>query len=143
MFKGTMIILKLNEESIDQNFIDTISTFRPCMISVSEAKEIYRSLPINIEIYIAKDSNKTIASGTLLIEQKFIHNGGKVAHIEDIIVHPDYRGRGIGKLLIEHLLFEADKKNCYKTILDCDESVSGFYEKFSFKKSSLQMRKDS
>ena len=39
-------------------------------------------------IIVAEDHQtaKILACGTLLIEQKFIHNGGKVGHIEDIVV---------------------------------------------------------
>ena len=137
-----MIIYKLNTEFIDQSFIETISSFKPFNLSVDEAKILFQSLPENITVFVIKHWNKIIASGTVIIEQKFIHNGGKVAHIEDVIVHPNYRGSGAGKLLVEKLLEEAKKKGCYKTILNCDDKVVGFYEKLGFKKCSLQMRKD-
>lgn len=137
-----MIISKLTYESIDDSFIETISSFRTFDFTLEQTKHLFQSLPNNISIFIVKDWNKTIASGTILIEQKFIRDGGKVAHIEDIIVHPNYRNKGIGKILIEHLLNEAKKKGCYKAILDCEQEVTGFYEKLGFVKSSLHMRKD-
>ena len=137
-----MIISKLTYESIDESFIETISSFRTFNFNIEHTKHLFQSLPNNINIFIVKDWNKTIASGTILIEQKFIRDGGKVAHIEDIIVHPNYRNKGIGKILIEHLLTEAKKKCCYKAILDCEQEVTGFYEKLGFVKSSLHMRKD-
>ena len=36
-----------------------------------------------------------IGSTTLLIEQKFIHDGGKVGHIEDVVTRKGYEGFGI------------------------------------------------
>ena len=69
------------------------------------------------------------ASGTLLIEQKFVHNTGKVGHVEDIVVSTDFQRRGLGKKMIETLLEIARAKGCYKVILDCSEEVVTFYEK--------------
>ena len=49
------------------------------------------------------DSGKLAAAGTLLVEQKFIRNCGKVGHIEDIVVSPNFQGCGLGKVLIRVL----------------------------------------
>jgi len=69
------------------------------------------------------------ATGTLLVEQKFVHSAGKVGHVEDIVVSPDFERRGLGKKLIEVLERIARGRGCYKVILDCSEDVVGFYEK--------------
>jgi glucosamine-phosphate N-acetyltransferase len=111
-------------------------------MNIEEANEIYKSLPNNIKIFMVRDEDKTIACATLIIEQKFINNGGKVSHIEDVIVNPNYRSKGIGKSLIEHLVKESQKEGCYKCILNCNKEVSGFYEKLGFQNSCLQLRKD-
>ena len=50
-------------------------------------------------IHVAVDNNKIVGSTTLFIEQKFIHDGGLVGHIEDVVVRKDYEGRGIGMKL--------------------------------------------
>ena len=78
----------------------------------------------------------------MLIEPKFIHNGGKVAHIEDVVVTKEYQGKGIGEKLIRSLLDYAKKNDCYKTILDSSDDVKPFYEKIGFKKHSNCMRFD-
>ena len=39
----------------------------------------------------------------LLLEKKFIHSGGYIGHIEDVAVHPEFQGHGIGKALIERI----------------------------------------
>ena len=86
--------------------------------------------------------DRIIGSATLFIEQKFIHNGGKVGHIEDVVVSKEYEGRGIGFKLVNSLLEKARVMNCYKTILDCKDELIPFYERIGFKQESNQMRID-
>jgi len=93
-------------------------------------------------IYVAIDNKKIVGSTTLLIEQKFIHDGGLVGHIEDVVVRKDYEGNGIGIKLVTSLLERAKEKNCYKTILDCKDDVKQFYERIGFKRESNGMRYD-
>ena len=41
---------------------------------------------------------------TVYLEPKFIHQCGWVAHIEDVIVHPEHRGFKFGSKLVKHVL---------------------------------------
>lgn len=94
------------------------------------------------KIFVLENNNKIIATGTLLIEPKFIHKCSFVGHIEDIIVDKEYRGKGIGKELIIFLTNYAEKEfNCYKIILDCYEENVNFYEKCDYKKTGAYMSK--
>lgn len=94
-------------------------------------------------IYVIEDekTNKIITSGTLLIEPKFIHQISNVGHIEDIIVDKNYRGYGLGKIIINHLTNMAKEKNCYKVILDCTEDNISFYQKCGFMQKEFEMTK--
>lgn len=85
---------------------------------------------------------RIVGSTTLLIEQKFIHGGGLVGHIEDVVVAGDMQGKNIGRMLVEHALRHAGSRGCYKTILDCQDDVRGFYEKIGFSRASSAMRFD-
>jgi len=82
-----------------------------------------------------------IASGTLILEPKIIRGGKPVGHIEDIVVHPQYRGKGIATQILTQLTQYAQTKECYKVILDCKEDVAKVYEKAGFEKHGLQMSK--
>jgi len=97
-------------------------------------------------IYVAYlVQNKTeiiVGCSTILIENKIIHEGGKVGHIEDVVIHNKYRKRGIGKLLVDHCVKVGKKMGCYKIILDCDRNNTGFYEKCGFKQLGICMRMD-
>lgn len=63
----------------------------------------------------------------------------QVGHIEDVVTDASCRGKGFGKLLIEHLTALAKQRGCYKVILDAAEANVGFYEKCGYKRKELQM----
>lgn len=110
-------------------------------INYEQFKIFVESLSNNHIIIVIEDNNKIIGTGTLLIENKVIHNMGLVAHIEDIVIHNNYRKQGLGKKLIDELVNISIKANCYKIILDCNEKNSNFYEKSGFTKKEIQMVK--
>ena len=89
-----------------------------------------------------RDENTIVGSATLLVENKLIHNCGKVGHIEDVVIDSKYRGYGLGKIIIEKLVEKAKEKNCYKVILDCSLENIPFYEKCGFRKIEFEMRHD-
>ena len=94
----------------------------------------------NIFVYIVDD--KPVGMVTLLVEQKLIHGGKCVGHIEDLVVDKDHRNQGIAKKLLEHAIQIAGHNNCYKVILDSDKELVPFYERRGFKQKEIQMRLD-
>ena len=93
-------------------------------------------------IVVAELDGEIVGSATLLLETKFIHEGGIVGHIEDVVVNKNHQGQKIGEKIIRHLLEEAKRKGCYKTILDCADEVKPFYEKLGFKHNANALRFD-
>lgn len=49
------------------------------------------------------------------------------------MVSDDYRGHGLGNVVIETVKKLAQHYKCYKLTLDCNDEMIPFYEKFSFK----------
>jgi len=88
---------------------------------------------------VSNNDENIIGSATILIETKIIHNFGKVAHIEDVIVDNNYRGKGLGKMLINTCINYAKDHNCYKIILNCNDKNIPFYEKCGFSKKENEM----
>ena len=76
--------------------------------------------------------NKLLATASVFFEQKLIHSGGVVAHIEDVVVTPEYRGKNVGSFLMKNMIDLCKTWNCYKIILNCNENVKSFYEKLGF-----------
>jgi len=131
------------ESDIDIGFLENLDHLRKASnLDRETAGNILKKIIENPDhiIHVAEINGKIVGSTTLLIEQKFIHDGGKVGHIEDVVVSKEYEGRGIGIKLVTSLLQVANTKNCYKTILDCKDELVPFYERIGFKQESNQMR---
>ena len=83
-------------------------------------------------------SVKLLGSGTIIIEPKIIHGGKSVGHIEDLVVHPQYRNIGIAQNILDKLI-SYSKKDCYKVILNCNPNMEQFYNRAGFEKKCIQM----
>ena len=140
-----LIIRELEEKDFKNGFLTTLDVLRETS-SMSEDKvlEIFKMIKSNPEhiIIIAEIEGRVIGSTTLLIEPKFIHQGGVVGHIEDVVVDKKFQGKKIGEKIITHVLEIAKNHGCYKTILDCSDSIKPFYEKLGFKYNSNELRFD-
>jgi glucosamine-phosphate N-acetyltransferase len=69
-----------------------------------------------------------IGIGTLYIEHKLIHNFKNCGHIEDVVIHPDYRHKRLGKSIILEMVNMAKLNNCYKIILNCKSELVDMYK---------------
>ncbi|KAJ2899360.1 Glucosamine-phosphate N-acetyltransferase-like protein [Coemansia aciculifera] len=85
------------------------------------------------------DSAKIVSSGTLVVEQKFIHMCGRVGHIEDVVVAKGQQGKRFGFAIIKQLMELATATGCYKSILDCSAENVPFYEKCGLENKGIQM----
>ena len=73
------------------------------------------------------------------VERKFIHENGLVGHLEDIVVHKDYRKLNFGRFIIDQLTFLGRVNGCYKILLDCSEKNVPFYEKCGYTRKGAEM----
>lgn len=138
-------VRKILESDLDSGFLESLDSLRKTSdLDKNRAKEILKKINQNSDhtIFVAQHHGRIIGSTTLLIEQKFIHGGGKVGHIEDVVVSKEFQSKGIGIIIIKAVLEYAKSQGCYKTILDCDDSVRPFYEKLGFARHSNGMRYD-
>lgn len=86
-----------------------------------------------------RTTNRVVATGSIYIEYKFIHQVGKVGHIEDLVVHSDYRNQGLGSKIVENLKLLANANGCYKITLSSPDSSEEFFSKRGFKVNEKQM----
>lgn len=84
-----------------------------------------------VEILIAEYDNKIV--GQALFFKNFSTFLGKPGiYIEDLFVKPDFRGKGIGKALLEKIISIAKERNYGRvewSVLDWNESAIDFYKK--------------
>jgi len=138
-------IRQIQENDLFQGFLESLDSLRKTRdLEEDNAKLVLKKIRSNQNhvIMVADLDGQIVGSITLLIEPKFIHQGGLVGHIEDVVVRSELQGKGIGEHLVNAALEYAKNHGCYKTILDCDDNVKPFYEKIGFKRNSNAMRFD-
>jgi glucosamine-phosphate N-acetyltransferase len=147
--KINFIIREMEETDIKNRFffqtLSNLTEVGKIQSNYKRARKIFReirSYPFHKIFVAVKDNGEIIGSTTLLIEQKFVHNGGRVGHIEDVATRKEYQGIGVGSALIRRSIEFAKRKQCYKVILDCSDKNIPFYEKLGFKRYEISMRCD-
>tara|TARA_B110000879_G_C11158634_1_gene508051 strand:- start:900 stop:1319 length:420 start_codon:yes stop_codon:yes gene_type:complete len=129
---------------INLNHFNDIKKLLSQLTIIGDVKEkdfltFIKNLPYNHMIYMILYENNIAGMGTIIIENKIIHNFGKVCHIEDIVIDNKFRGLGLGKELINFLAMKGKSFGCYKIILDCNDKMVGFYNKCGFKREGNMM----
>ena len=140
-----LIIRKIIESDLENGFLESLDSLRKASnLQQSSAKNILKNILENENhiIHVAELDGEIVGSTTLLIEPKFIHQGGFVGHIEDVAVKKEFEGQGIGMKLVLSLLDVAKERKCYKTILNCEDELVSFYEKIGFRQKTNEMRFD-
>ena len=88
-----IIIREIQESDLEKGFLECLDNLKIASdLEKDSAKNILKSIldDSNHIIHIAELDGKIVGSTTLLIEQKFIHNGGLVGHIEDVVVREGF-----------------------------------------------------
>ena len=114
------------------------------LINTDISKEKYEHFIDNIlgdyhQIIVLEFENKLIGTGTLLIEDKLTYGGCKMGHIENLLIHENYRGNGYGELLVKKLSDTANNMKCYRVDLTCNVELENFYKKNNFNTNSVSM----
>jgi len=133
--------LELNETNYNEiiNLYNYFGFNDKKILDFKNLKSLIERLPKNHNIFFYLINNKIVGAITLIIEQKIIHNGGKVGHIEDFVVLEEYRNKGIGSLLYNYVKILCEQNKCYKMILDCNELLEDYYIKKGFVKKGSYM----
>jgi GNAT superfamily N-acetyltransferase len=101
-------------------------------------EDIYRSmladmLPLGYGQVAVFDKDKCIAISGFWINTKLY--SGKYLEMDNVVVMPDYRSKGIGKLLSDWCEAKAKENNCKVLMLDAyleNEKAHRFYEREGF-----------
>jgi|LSQX01.2.fsa_nt_gb GNAT superfamily N-acetyltransferase len=85
--------------------------------------------------WVADENGKIISTSGLCfytLAPSYKNMSGKVAYIQNMYTLPEYRGRGIAKVLFDKVLTEAKKLGYKKISLHATEMGRLIYEKFGF-----------
>jgi glucosamine-phosphate N-acetyltransferase len=133
-----MIIRELDITDYTE-YLRLINIFRQTFFTENQFIEMLKIMKNNSIIFVLEKDGRLIGTGTILFEHKFIHNISKIAHIEDICIDSDFRGKGYGTLLVNHLVDYSKKNGCYKVTLYCKENLDTFYNLSGLVQNGIQM----
>jgi len=139
-------VRELRDADFEKGFLETLANLSDTGgLTPAEARRFFRAMeggPVyNVFVAVAGDG-EVIGATTLLVEQKFIHRGGLVGHIEDVVVRNGHEGKGVGGSVVRTALEKARVLGCYKVILDCKADLVDFYKKLGFIEHDVGMRID-
>jgi glucosamine-phosphate N-acetyltransferase len=140
MNSNQFIFRKLEESDYHKNYLQLLSQLTQVgHIIPEEFSKILSKIQSQIWVFEDTHTNKIVASASIFLEQKIIHCGGIVAHLEDVIVDESYRGNQLGQKLIANVVEKARESGAYKIIADCKPELVSFYSKNGFEKRGEQI----
>ncbi len=81
---------------------------------------------------VAETVGQVVGTALLLVQLNLSHGGNPYAHVENVVTDISLRGRGIGQAMMNFLVSEARRRDCYKVILCCEAKNILFYEHCGF-----------
>lgn len=140
-----MVIRKLEVMDFKAGFFETLENLSSLEgLTMERASQILQEISTNpfYHIFVVEDRGQIVGVTTLLVEQKFIHNGGRVGHIEDVATRKGWERRGIGSDVVRCAIKAARKEGCYRIVLNCSKEKIPFYEGLEFERHGFSMRFD-
>jgi GNAT superfamily N-acetyltransferase len=86
-------------------------------------------------VLVAELDGQVVGVSQLIVFRHLQSRGGLCAEIESVHVHPDHRGRGIGRVLMQAAIDQARDLGCYRVQLtsnDAREDAHRFYKALGF-----------
>jgi GNAT superfamily N-acetyltransferase len=87
------------------------------------------------ELLVAEVGGEVVGVCQLIVFRHFQSMGGRCAEIESMHVHPEWRGKGIGGLLLERAVSQATSHGCYRVQLTSNkkrDEAHRFYQRHGF-----------
>ncbi len=107
------------------------------ILSLEDGKKIFARMKAypDYTLYVAVVAGSVVGVFALLIMDNLGHKGAPSGVIEDVVVHPDWRGMGVGRAMMEKAMALCTAKRCYKLALTTNKhrhSAHLFYETLGF-----------
>ena len=109
------------------------------VLTLKDAKKIFIKMKRypDYKLYIVRMDKEIVGTFALLIMDNIGHAGVPSGIVENVVVHPDYRRKSVGRRMMEFAMDYCRKKGCYKMALSSNlnrNDAHRFYESLGFKK---------
>ncbi len=109
---------------------DNLSSFLPPPEDYDQIWNEYHGQP-NVHDIVVCDDGELVGYGAVVIEIKI--RGGRMAHVESIVVASSHQRKGVGRKLMNELLSIASNNQCFKMVLVCQPHNVGFYQAVGYR----------
>ena len=86
-------------------------------------------------VFVAEHAAKICATCTLITAPNLLRRGRRHGFLENVVTHPAFRGRGLGRSVVSAALDHAWSAGCHQVLLQSgrtDPRVHRFYEGLGF-----------
>jgi GNAT superfamily N-acetyltransferase len=119
-----------------------LELFRVAEVSAS-AEPIERAERIWLEtlshegvaVFVSAIDASIVSTCMLITAPNLLRAGGRHGFLENVVTHPEFRGRGHGRAVVDTALAAAWSKDCYHVLLQSgrnDPRVHRFYQRCGF-----------
>jgi GNAT superfamily N-acetyltransferase len=119
-----------------------LELFRVAEVSAS-AEPIERAERIWLEmlshdgvaVFVSAIDASIVSTCMLITAPNLLRAGGRHGFLENVVTHPEFRGRGHGRAVVDAALAAAWAKDCYHVLLQSgrnDPRVHRFYQRCGF-----------
>ncbi len=108
-------------------------------LSIEEAGARFEALVAREQhrIYVAELHGQVVGTFALTFVGGLAHSARDSCIVEDVVVAPQQRGRGIGSQMMRFAMHECTRRHCYKLVLSSHldrEPAHRFYDGLGFRK---------
>lgn len=89
-----------------------------------------------VRVFVSDDNDRIASTCMLVTAPNLLRGGGSHGFLENVVTHPELRGRGHGKAVIRAALDHAWAMGCHHVLMQsgrADPRVHAFYEGLGFK----------
>lgn len=109
------------------------------VLTLEQARAIFARFRLypNYRLYVATLNQDVVGTFALLIMDNLAHQGASSGVVEDVVVHSNWQGQGIGQRMMEFAIARCREAGCYKLALSSNlkrEAAHRFYEGLDFQK---------
>lgn len=113
--------------------------FTPDRAAQERGLRLILEQPSRGRIFVLRNKDKIFGMVNLLFTISTAR-GGFVILMEDVVIHPDHRGQGFGRMLVDYVVSFAKQKNFKRITLLTDRMSAEnqeFFKKMGFEHSSM------
>jgi GNAT superfamily N-acetyltransferase len=113
------------------------SEVSPAAVPLERAAAIWRAILAQpgVQVFVSDERDRIAATCMLITTPNLLRSGRRHAFLENVVTHPDLRGRGHGRAVVQSALAQAWASDCHHVLMQsgrADPRVHAFYETLGF-----------